>query len=246
MRNIFTTTMLSRGVVLRVFSRPKVTKRVTKREFIPIQLLKDVKNVGVAGELLKVRPGFMRNFLHHHNKACYITPTQGPRITVVESLSKSQVLKTRNKATTVNAAASPTKETLSFNAEEEETQSKAISLEELSSIFSDMRKRPKKAGAVVGNMESAGVESTFSLVELEASLPATFTHSTKLFPVTSEALASVLYGTTGIDVPASAILLRNSSGNTLNEISEPGTYIWMFKNPRDAKGLGLKRTLRVQ
>lgn len=236
--------MLSRSVilrpVLRTSLRTKVTKSSAKREFIPIQLLKDVKNVGVAGEILKVRPGYMRNFLHHDNKACYITATQGPRIPVVESAPKEVLKKKKAKKITdeilPDANEKPAESTPEFT---------AMSLEELSSMFSNMRKNSVATSpSVDANIETTGSTASFSLVELEENIPATFNYNSSAFPVTSGVLSLAIFESTGIEVPASAIQVRTTAGANIAEITEAGVYTWVFKSPEDSKTL--RRTLRVQ
>lgn len=223
--------MLSKGVVLRFFARSKVTRRTTRREIIPIQLLKDVENVGVAGEILKVKAGFMRNFLHRDNKACYITETQGPRIPVVESAPKTDIKK-KTVELVVEQVAKPT------------DAPQALSLEELSSVFSTMRTARSIPVASHANVETSGSASSFSLVELEDSIPATFAYNAASFPVSKEQLSQAIFNSTGIEVPSSAIQIRNGAGSAQKEVAEAGIYTWVFQAPGDSKTL--RRALRVQ
>lgn len=222
--------MFSSRVVLRTFLRTKATRGIKRRETIPIQLLKDVENVGVAGEILNVKAGYMRNFLHRDNKACYITENQGPRIPVVESKKKEDPKK--KKATLIVDEVVQTQNTPT-----------PLSLEELSSIFSTMRKSTK-ASAVAANVESTGSESSFSLVELEENIPATFAHQASSYPVSKKALSEAIFNSTGIEVPVSAIQIKNEAGASQNEIAEAGIYTWVFQSQGDSRTL--RRALRVQ
>lgn len=242
---IFTTSMLSRGVflrpALRTSLRTKATKSSAKREFIPIQLLKDVPNVGVAGEILKVKPGYMRNFLHHDNKACYLTATQGPRIPVVESAPK-EMLKKKKKSKKITDEILPEADQ---NATESAPEYTAMSLEELSNMFSSMRKNSKGPTITVDpNLQATGSTASFTLVELEENIPATFNYKSNKFPITNDALSLAIFESTGIEVPATAIQVRTTAGANLAEITEAGVYTWVFKSQEDSKTL--KKNLRIQ
>lgn len=222
--------MLTSRVVLRTFLRTKATRTLKRREIIPIQLLKDIENVGVAGEILNVKAGYMRNFLHRDNKACYITENQGPRIPVVESTKKEDIKK--KKSTLIVDEVVQVQDTPT-----------PLSLEELSSIFSTMRKSTKPA-TVAANVETSGSESSFSLVELEENIPATFAHQASSFPVSKEVLSQAIFNSTGIEVPVSAIKIRNNAGDLQDEIAQAGVYTWIFQNQGNSRTL--KRALRVQ
>lgn len=222
--------MLSGRVVLRTFLRTKATRNIKRREIIPVQLLQDIENVGVAGQILNVKAGYMRNFLHRDNKACYITENHGPRIPVVESTKKEDLKK--KKATLIVDDVVQNQDTPT-----------PLSLEELSSIFSTMRKSTK-APSVTANVQTTGSESTFSLVELEENIPATFAHQATGFPVSKEALSQSIFNSTGIEVPSSAIQIKNEAGAFLSEIAEAGIYTWIFQIEGDNRSL--KRALRVQ
>lgn len=225
--------MLSRGVVLRTFARSKATKRNPGSGTVSIQLLQDVQNIGSAGEILKVKAGFMRNFLHRNNKACYITATQGPKIPVVVAAPKVDLQKKKKEAAIVKEAIIT------------DSAPAALSLEELSSLFSNMRKKTNSAGsAVAAKFESTASDVQFSLVELEENLPSTFNFSAQNYPVGTDALSAAIFNSTGIEVPASAILLRSASGEVLKEVSVAGDYTWTFQAQGDDKSI--RRTLRVQ
>lgn len=222
--------MLSRGLVLRVFVR---NRSVKKHGTIRVQLLKDIENVGVAGEILKVRAGYMRNFLHHDNKACYIKENQGPRIPVAESTRRVE-----RKKKTVK---------LADDAVEPTSAPKPLSLKELSGIFSSMRKTPKIAAKdyvpVTANVETTSSEATFSLVELEENILPTFIYNPTAFPVSKTDLIEAIYASTGIEVPVTALRIRDISNTHLQEIPESGEYTWIFQVPGNPRTL--KRILRV-
>lgn len=208
--------------------------RVAVSEKIQVQLLKDYGPLGFAGEIVRVRPAFMRNFLHVDNKACYITKDHGPRIPVVEKQKIVEVKKT---------------EELPVEEEEETTGTTAMSLEELSNLFSTMKSSKKKTqaqgSASFDFNPEASEEATFTLLELEEGLPSVFnitSGQTVSFPITKEALAEVVFKSTGIQVPTTAIRVTGSDKAVLAEITKPGEYQWLFEAPGSAP---LKRTLRI-
>lgn len=74
--------MIRTGVQRRLFS---VSSQVLKtKKKIEVQLLKDFEGLGKKGEIVKVLPSKMINYLHPNNGAAYILPGQQPRIPVVE------------------------------------------------------------------------------------------------------------------------------------------------------------------
>ena len=113
--------------------RPK--KTVSK--YVEVQLLQDIPHVGVKGEIKLVKPGFMKNYLYVANKACYVNADCPPKIPVVEpemEIKKEKVKKTKPEEETVEEIVDIV----------EETEPTAMSLEELSTLFSSMKKTSTK------------------------------------------------------------------------------------------------------
>lgn len=223
--------MLARQSIVRRFAR----NASTKSDRITVQLLKDFPSLGVTGELVRVKPAFMRNFLHVDNKACYITKEHGPRIPVVER--KREVVEKKTKVQEKPAEA----------AQEEPSASAgpALSLDELSSLFSNMRMAKGKSAAAAGFQSGeAAPEIAYSLAELGESLPATYTLPVSQFPLSRDELAKVVFNSTGIEVPASVIKVTGADGAVVDEIATAGVYTWAFLAPGDASIL--KRKLKVQ
>lgn len=218
--------MFSRSSVLRHFFR----HASTKNDKIPVQLLKDIEFLGQAGEIVNVKPAFMRNFLHVGNKACYMT--NGPRIPVVE----------RKRELVVEKKKKPVEKVPAQELEKTPESAPALSLDELSSLFSNMRKSKKTSTTEF--LASVSDSVAYSLVELGESLPETFTLSGQKFPVSSETLAQTVFNSTGIEVPASVIKVAEEDGKVVEEISKAGIYSWSFLAPGDATIL--KRKLRIQ
>lgn len=192
-----------------------------RREKILVQLLKDVPSVGVAGEILKVQPAYMRNFLHVNNKACYITESEGPRIPVVEKV-RQKAPELKPKVTAV-----PQKSV---------SDSPALSLDELSDLFSSMRSKSGKKSQV-GSVQTSAT-SAYSLVDLE-SLPAVYTLKATL-PVEKSSLVQAVFNATGVEVPENMIKIRKEDGSNLDVISEAGSYSWVFSAPGESSVLRKK------
>ncbi|GBB85160.1 hypothetical protein RclHR1_11710002 [Rhizophagus clarus] len=55
----------------------KIFSRAAKYRKITIELLEPVKNLGNEGDIVKVKPGYMRNDLYPNRKANYFIPTKG-------------------------------------------------------------------------------------------------------------------------------------------------------------------------
>lgn len=222
--------MLSRASVARQFVR-----YASRTEKISVQLLKDYQPLGVAGEVVRVKPAFMRNFLHVGNKACYMV--DGPRIPVVQRKRETVVEKPRSKVQEKVLAQEP---------QAKKESAPALSLDELSSLFTTMRStKGKKSPSVGFQAESGAGESVaYSLAELGDSLPDTFTLNGKKYPITRDQLAQSVFNSTGIEVPSSVIKVVGENGAAVEEITGSGLYSWSFLAPGDVNIL--KKKLRVQ
>lgn len=223
---------LSTAPLMRQFVR-HASKIQRGSDKIKVQLLKDFQPLGVAGEIVRVRPAFMRNFLHVDNKACYITKEHGPRIPVVEKpkvVEPKKVKVVETVSETVVAEAQP-----------------AMSLEELTSLFSTMKNRRSEQPAAAFAFESLAEQIAYSLEDLEESLPSVFNlASTSVeLPVTKESLVEIVYKSTGIQVPAGSIKVTTIGEklSVLLEITKAGEYHWTFSAP--GEHTTLKRVLKV-
>lgn len=205
----------------------------SKYDKISVQLLQDYQPLGVAGEIVRVKPAFMRNFLHVGNKACYMT--NGPRIPVVERKREATVEKPKRKAQDKVLAQEP---------QTKPESTPAMSLDELSTLFTNLRSSKSKKKATVGFRAAEDDTFAYSLAELGESLPETFTLSGKKYPITTEHLAKTVFNSTGIEVPSSIIKVVGEDGTAVEEIISEGLYSWSFLAPGDANIL--KKKLRVQ
>lgn len=218
-----------------MFARTSVARHfvryASRSENISVQLLQDYQPLGAAGEIVRVKPAFMRNFLHVGNKACYLN--DGPRIPVVA----------RAKAAPVE----PTKKVVVEKSEQtqpEQESTPALSLDELSTLFTNMRTNKSKKSSSLGFQSETVESASYSLAELGESLPETFTLTGQKYPVSRETLAKSVFSSTGIEVPASVIKVVGEDGTVVEEITKAGIFAWSFLAPGDANIL--KRKLKVQ
>lgn len=211
------------------------SKRTKHRipEKVPVQLLKDIPQLGSAGEIIKVRPAYMRNCLSMNNRAAYIVEGQGPQIPVVEkSYIEKKPLATPEEVEPTTTPSEPTK-TVSTG---------ALSLDELSNLFSTMRSKNSKKSDPVSQTLTASSDSTYSLLELKESIPHVFTialsESTTL-PITKELLISTIFNLSGTQVPTSAISIAKESDpkSLISEISEVGRFNWIISSPVETSAI---------
>ena len=113
--------------------------RKTASKFVQVQLLQDIPNVGVKGQLKLVKPGFMKNFLYTDNKAVYVNANLPPRIPIVEPVQAPKPVKAKVKEVKKVVETEP----------EETTEAGAMSLEELSDLFSSMKGKSKRSSSKV-------------------------------------------------------------------------------------------------
>lgn len=148
--------------------------RADKR--IPVQLLRDFANVGVKGEVVKVLPSVMRNYLHMNNGATYLTKTKGPRIPIVD---RSVFLAQQEKIKQERAELLQEQRRKELEAEaqrEVELNSEgALSLEELSGLFDNIKRgrKSKSKSATATATAASGVKVEESELASEADSEAT-------------------------------------------------------------------------
>lgn len=186
-----------------------------KSKKVPVQLLTDFPPHGVKGQIIDVAPSFMRNVLHVDNKACYITKDHGPRIPVVDA-PKVVLTRTTKKVKTVEPVTP--KESLP-----------ALSLDELSALFSNMKSASKQS---VTNMTASADLSDVIAREVNSSVPETlsFQLGTLKAPFSATELAELIYKSSGIELAKESIVLQDSTGKALENLSETGTYNWKYNS----------------
>lgn len=192
----------------------------------------DHPTLGSTGEIVKVRPAFMRNYLHVGNKACYTV--DGPRIPVVEASKKSSV-KPKEKIQVVEPKAAEVVEDTG-----------AMSLNELSNLFNTMRssRSKKQAGVSHVTITEEAVES-YTSSELKV-IPANNTFALETAnPLTKQHLVKYVYDVSGITVSESLIKLKHQSGREfLKEIDAVGEYLWVIEVPSEQTSV--RRSITIE
>ncbi|CUM64023.1 uncharacterized protein PRCAT00001611001 [Priceomyces carsonii] len=219
------------GLLISVRLVSSATRKASDK--ISVQLLKDHSSLGSRGEIIKVRPAFMRNYLHKNNGACYITKDLGPRIPVVE------------KRTNTTTFIEPEKEQImEKNDKDEPVARNAMSLDELSTLFNNMRssKRSKLTAPVVSKeqqFETSGDELLYTSSELRQAIPRKLTLSlnkAEQGPINKSFLSSWVYNMSGIGIPLKNFkIFPKGSDEQVSEIHEPGEYVWVFETPGESE-----------
>ncbi|KAI5965293.1 uncharacterized protein KGF55_001513 [Candida pseudojiufengensis] len=228
------------------------------------------QRIGVEGQILHVKPGFMRNYLHIDNKACYITPNRPPRIPVVdieeirqEEQRKRRILQqqqaqqqrlldqqNKEKATSTN------KESI------EDTENEgAMSLEELSDLFSSMKSNKRKSDVKPElKVQSSLVEESEEIITptLEASsndqssqisfnLPKLITLNSSNLPISKHAILNQIQeyvkGTT-LEPDQLSISYIDTPEFTIDQVTEVGRY--QIKIISNIDGSDLTQILEVE
>ncbi|KAM9937647.1 hypothetical protein OXX80_002815 [Metschnikowia pulcherrima] len=215
--------------IVRYSVRWATTRSVSKSDKIPVQLLQDCSPLGVRGQIVRVKPAYMRNFLHVGNKACYIVEGHGPRIPVVERQRVAPVVEPKKVVTEQSIK----KESVPV-----------MSLDDLSNLFSNSRATRANETFTSQTFTAEAATSTYTLAELGDSLPSTFTINSPAFPVTREDLAKAVFNSTGIELPPSAIAVKDNKGENVAEIATSGSYSWAF-SVSGQTGV-LQRNLNIQ
>lgn len=207
----------------------------TLSEKIQVQLLKDHPKLGVRGEIVRVKPAFMRNYLHIGNGACYITDNQGPRIPVVEKASQEQKPAIKVDQNSQETSESPA----------ETSKGPAMSLAELSNLFSSIQNGKSSLSKGSKNsdqkfeLNSENIEYTAS--EIDSALPPVLslpTNNSFALPINKERLVSYIYDIAGVRLEPEMIKL--SKGNTsdfVGEITHVGTYQFNIQVPGEKKSI---------
>ncbi|EGW32949.1 uncharacterized protein SPAPADRAFT_60288, partial [Spathaspora passalidarum NRRL Y-27907] len=190
-------------------------RRATTR--IPIQLLQDVAGLGVRGQVVQVLPAYMRNYLHHHDRACYITAESGPRIPVVSP-----------EVPAPEAEKKPVEEV--FVQEVQEETVPAFTLSELSTLVGSLRSKKSQSKAEpvlnIAGQEKEGEDNYYSIAELQDQLPKVYQISASNLPLTKGKVSDVVFKITGSRIPLANIELSpyDSPLKFIDEIKELGKY----------------------
>lgn len=194
---------------------------ISKRpdNLIDVQLLKDHENLGVAGNIVTVKAGYMRQKLHSTKIACYLN--DGPRIPVVETKIVKKVKISTPK---------PVKE-------EKVEDFKPLSLSELSSIFNN--KSNNTSAPISLNAET---EVSFSSHDINDSIPETniFDSGDK---ITKDFLKTYSFDISGIEIPTTSMKIQGEKKEPLEDINIPGTYTWSIST---SDGKTVKKVIIIQ
>ncbi|KAG2732379.1 hypothetical protein G9P44_004796 [Scheffersomyces stipitis] len=222
---------------IRYASGPK--KRASDK--IPVQLLRNFPGTGVKGEIIRVKPAFMRNYLHHQNGAAYITKDQGPRIPVVEKPTKVEVVAKAEKPVVVEAVKTKSKASAG-----------AMSLDELSTLFTTMRSKRSAASSASASdstfeASTASEDAAFTLAELKGAIPAVYTlqlSDSIALPIGKSTLASIIFNLSGVQVPQTALSISETGKKAgLDAIPAVGDYTLSITN--SAEKATVSKTIRV-
>lgn len=189
---------------------------------VEIQLLQDIPNVGMRGEVMRVSAGYMRNYLQVGNRAAYIVPGQGPSIPVVKSAPKVVEKKEKKPAAPMETPVTAKKSV--FN------EGSAPTLADLTSLLQRNAKRVAKASLDTIKIDQSAA-GDYLVADL-ADIPTKYTHTTSL-PVPRKALADAILQFTGVVVPESQIRINHGTVVVDGDIQTAGEYTWTINCPTD-------------
>lgn len=185
---------------------------------IPIQLLQDIKGVGIRGEVLRVKPAYMRNDLHMGNRAAYILKGQAPPIPVVER--PTPIAPVEAKPVEADAPVAV-----------------AMTVDELANLFGEIKsKRPTRVNfSASQEIDTSVPQAAFEISDLIESIPTVSSISLKDADqtVTKDYLSRMLYRSTGNQVDETYIRIapENTKDASIPEITAPGNYFWIISLP---------------
>ncbi|RCK54505.1 hypothetical protein Cantr_04230 [Candida viswanathii] len=228
---------------VRFYRRPKRTVN----KFVHVQLMQDVPGVGVRGEVKRVKPGFMKNFLHTDNKAVYVNDNLPPRIPVVKIRKEPKVEKVHRPIPReeVEQALEEGKQT--------RTESTTMSLKELSQLFKSLKNEtPRRKAFNVSSSdlkvqvpsldldsvkipeekpaeEEAETEpvtyEVVTLQEFSKNLPSVVTISASTFPLAKSDITSRFKELAGREIVSSIEVAYIDTPNVkLKKVTEAGRY----------------------
>lgn len=225
---MFGSRFASQSIARQFIRNASKKKAVRGSNRIQVQLLKD-SQFGVRGEVLSISPGFMRNVLHHYDVACYMN--DGPRIPVVETrkISAQEAKEQRKQAQEAAAAVERVSAATTSAA-----QSEALTLDELSSLFNTLKKRPSKSSSEFVFEEEVAVTpdevveserlAFGDLVELMPNLHVVDAGKTKL-PLETSFFKSLYTHFTGAQLGENDYKVYKNS-KQIEAILEVGAYEW--------------------
>lgn len=218
-------------------------QRRTVNKLVEVQLLKTLPGIGVEGQILHVKPGYMRNYLHIDNKACYVTPNSPPRLPVVDveelrlqeqkkhrQLQKEQEVKTLEQ----------TIHELENEKQVKDESEGAMSLEELSDLFSSMKSTKRTSEKPDLKVQSNSFDATTgtipglemdghefdSIQDIDNKLPKLLTLDHSALPINKKAVAKHIEDLTERNVDISGLELSyiDTPEAHIDSITEAGRF----------------------
>lgn len=226
-------------MAVRFASKRLPQEKLSKR--YDVQLLKNHPTLGVKGQIVSVKPAFMRQKLYPYKYAAYTFT--GPKIPVVEKkvpVSESEAEPSKPSSSD-NSNKSP-------NQKEESENVGAMSLDELSNLFSSMRKSSggRKVQDTAITIDQDTSEITYTASEVREYIPGSNTividQNTSL-PITKEFLSKFAFNISGLQIPSSAMRILDNANNLIPAIGESGEYAWLINSPEKKE---LRTTLVVK
>ncbi|KAI5960884.1 hypothetical protein KGF57_001816 [Candida theae] len=225
-------------------------QRRTVNKLVEVQLLKTLPGIGVEGQILHVKPGYMRNYLHIDNKACYVTPNNPPRIPVVD-VEELRLQEQRKRRQLQKEQEEKVVEVVADKKEIEESANEvsegAMSLEELSDLFSSMRSSKRTSDKPELNIQSnifdtskgtiPGLEVEFdSIQDLDNKLPKLLTLSNSALPITKKAVAKHMEELTerNVDIGKLDLSYIDTPEDHLDSITETGRFQVQVRSADDS------------
>lgn len=179
---------------------------------IPVQLLKKHPLLGKKGEIVQVKPAFMRQQLYPYKYAVYTI--NGPRIPVVEKKVKIPKQKVADKSTIEE----PVKEAKKV---------KSVSADELSTLFGSLQKSSKSGNTI--NIANEEFISDVSASQIRENIPEANFISKDNLPITKEFLSSYAFNASGLQIPVENFRIRKGSKEFIQIIESEGEYSWLIK-----------------
>lgn len=186
------------------------TKRVQTK--IPVQLMKKHPLLGRKGEIVQVKPAYMRQKLYPNKYAVYTI--SGPRIPVVEKKVKTPKQRVVEQKTTET----PVKQVKKVQ---------SVSADELSTLFGSLQKS-SRSGNTISIAEDEFI-SEASASQIRESIPETNFISKGDLPVTKEYLSTLAFNASGLQIPVQNIRIRRGTKEFIETVESEGEYLWLIK-----------------
>lgn len=187
---------------------------------INVQLLQDFPSLGIKGNIVSVKPAYMRQTLHPKKIAVYTV--DGPRIEVTQRPIKPQVIK---------------------EIQEPEENPSTVSLNDLSLMFDDIKiLKISNYGQELLLLSNDNI--SYSASDIRELIPATIILNVDDWPlpITKEHLTKFAYEQSGLEIAPINFKLSHLNKPIYN-IDSLGEYVWLIDTPEHRS---VTRTISVQ